>query len=412
MFVCVWYSKTSGYYSSKRVFTLLWLCLVCFLAACVRCTEEPLAIFPYIDTIFTLLSNLSLPQDFYHTLGLSRDADEAAIKKAYRDLSKKWHPDKHKGDKEAEAKFKDINEAYEVLGNKQRRAQYDQFGSTGGPGGQGFDFSGFQSGEFSGLGDIFESFFGGGGGFSQRRQADQRGGDMQVRIQVDFMESVSGTKKTMKLDRLIACDACGGSGAEKDAKTVTCRECGGTGQITRTAQSFFGTIQQSVLCSSCQGAGTVPDKKCTSCQGEGRRKASKEVTVEIPAGIHDGQTIRVSGQGEAGRQGAPAGDLYVIIQVKADPRFHRQGDDIQSEATISVPDAILGTTITVETVQGETTLKVPEGTQSGQVLRLKGKGMPILNSSRHGDHYVTVAVSIPKKLSRAEKKLIEEWKNL
>lgn len=360
-----------------------------------------------------------MSKDFYNILGVSRDASPDEIKKAYRKLSKELHPDKHKGDKGVEEKFQEVNEAYEVLSDEKKRRMYDQFGSTGGPGGGagggfgGFDFSGFQqgSGDFSGFSDIFETFFGGqaGGG---RRQRNNRGSDIEVEMAVDFDAVVHGREQEVTLGKQVSCEDCEGKGAEKGSDMKNCEECGGTGQVVRTAQSFFGTVQQAMVCSKCNGSGKVPEKSCPTCSGEGRYRKESQVTISIPAGIHDGQTLRIRGEGEAGRQGNEAGDLFVHIRVKSDPRFLRDGDDIRSDATVSVLDAILGTEISVETVHGPVTLKVPAGSQPGQVFRLKGKGLTVLGSSRHGDHYVTVQVDIPKKLSKKEKKLLEEWKDI
>lgn len=359
----------------------------------------------------------AMPRDFYDILGLKRGASADEIKQAYRKLSKEWHPDKHKGDKKAEDKFKEINEAYESLSDPKKKQMYDQFGTTGnGAGGGaggfgGFDFSGFSgNGQRVDFSDLFEGFFGGGGRRSQPRE--ERGDDREVAVTITFMESVTGVEQKFRVRKLTGCDTCKSSGAEPGAKTVTCGECGGTGQIVRQSQSFFGTIQQAVVCPKCRGSGKVPEKPCKKCSGEGRITDDATITLTIPAGIADGQSLRVRGEGDAGRQGATAGDLYVRIAVTPDKRFVREGDDIRTESVISVPDAILGTEISVETVHGVTTLKIPAGTQSGQVFRIKHKGMPVLNTSRFGDHYVTVTVEIPAKLSREERKLVEEWKNL
>lgn len=364
--------------------------------------------------VFAILSDIA--KDYYQILGIEKSASSEDIKKAYRDMSKKWHPDKHKGDKDAETKFKEINEAYEVIGNPKKKQSYDQFGSAGGPGGAGgFDFSGFNGGDFGDLGSIFETFFGGGGaarGGGGRRQQQQRGSDLQTELSIDFAESVSGVQKKVSMRRLRACDNCQGKGAEPGTELKDCSTCNGTGQVTRTAQSFFGTVQQSFLCQTCNGRGKIPEKPCTKCRGEGRIGDSSDLTVDIPAGIADGQTLRISGQGEAGPQGAPAGDLYVRIRVKQDKRFERENDDIHASLTLSVVDAILGTQVAIETVQGKIELKIPEGTQPGQVFRIKGKGMPVLNTGRFGDHFVHVDIEIPKKLSRKERKLVEEWKEL
>ena len=350
-----------------------------------------------------------MSKDYYATLGIDKSASEAEIKKKYRSLSKEWHPDKHKGDKKAEEKFKEINEAYEVIGNPKRRQQYDTFGSagpSGGGGAGGFDFSGFQQGDMGDLGDIFSSFFGGGGG-GRGRTPDHRGSDLQIRIAIAFADVVQGIQKTMTLEKLVACSDCSGTGAQ-GGSVVTCSECNGTGQVTRTAQSFFGVVQQSVQCAQCQGAGKTPEHPCKSCNGEGNKREKTQITIDVPAGIDDGQTLRLSGLGNAGSHGSGAGDLFVVVQVVPDKRFVRDGNDIRSDVTVSVADAALGTEVSVDTVHGDVTLKIPAGTQPGQVMRLKSKGVPQLNSSRLGDHFVTVKIEIPKKLSRSEKKLYEE----
>lgn len=364
-----------------------------------------------------------MPRDYYDILGLKRAASADEIKQAYRKLSKEWHPDKHKGDKKAEDKFKEINEAYEALNDPKKKQMYDQFGTTGpgsgtgsgaggfGAGFQGFDFSGFTGGgqrvEFS---DLFEGFFGGGG--KRGRPREERGDDREISVTISFAESVSGVQQSLRIRKLGACKTCSGSGAEPGAKVITCEECGGTGQIVRQSQSFFGMIQQAVLCPKCRGSGKVPEKPCRTCSGEGRVAEDATVTIDIPAGIADGQSLRIRGSGDAARQSGTSGDLYVRIHVEPDQRFVREGDDIRSSVSISVPDAILGTDIPVETVNGAVQLKIPAGTQSGQVFRIKQKGMPVLNTSRFGDHYVTVTVEIPAKLSREERRLLEEWKGL
>ena len=355
-----------------------------------------------------------MAKDFYEVLGVERSATQDEIKRKYRKLSKELHPDKHKGDKEIEQRYKEINEAYETLNDTKKRQAYDQFGSTG-QSGNGFGgFGGFNNanqGDFSGFSDIFESFFGGRGG-GRGNPRDQRGNDIEVELTIEFKDVVHGAKHTISIRKNHKCSECEGSGAKKGEKLITCSTCNGTGQVTHSAQSFFGTIQQNVICSACNGGGKVPETPCHACSGEGRKEGKVQVTIDVPAGIHDGQTLRVQGEGEAGRQGASAGNLFAHIRVKPDSNFMRDEDDIRSSTTISVIDAILGTEVPVETVHGKVTLKIPEGTQPGQIFRLRGKGLPVLSSSRHGEHYVVVDIEIPKKLSRKEQKLMEEWRNL
>ena len=349
--------------------------------------------------------------DPYAVLGVSRDVGTEDIKKAYRRLSKEFHPDRHKGDKAAEEKFKEINEAYEILSNPQKKRMFDQFGSTGGPGGGfgqgGFDFSSFGGGGAD-FADIFESFFGGQG----RSRQPQRGEDMEAEIAVDFAETVTGAKRTLSVRRETSCQACAGSGAEPGTEMKTCEGCGGTGQVTRVAQSFFGSIQQRMVCPQCRGAGRAPEKPCKTCRGEGRHEAKDEVVIEIPPGIDDGQTLRVAGGGNAGVHGKPAGDLFLTVRVRPDDRFARDGDDVRVRLTIGVLDAILGATVPVPTPHGEVSLTIPEGTQPGQVFRVRGKGMPVLGSSKIGDEYVEVEVEVPRKLSRDERRLLEEWRQM
>lgn len=353
-----------------------------------------------------------MTKDLYAVLGLSKNASVADVKAAYRKLSKEWHPDKHKGDKKAEERFKEINQAYEVLGDETKKKQYDQFGTTGGPGGGfgggqgfgGFDFSGQGFGD---LGDIFESFFGGRGG---RRQTD-RGDDRQAAIRVTLEDVLHGMEREITIDGLVRCATCDGKGAAAGTDLETCDTCNGTGQVTRVAQSFFGAVQQRSVCTRCGGSGKIPKTPCKTCDGEGRVKQKRTLTIRIPAGIEDGQALRVENEGDAGRRGGKSGDLILHVRVEPDPRFERDGADIHGRLTVDALDAILGATMTVPTVHGETTISIDAGTQPGQVLRIKGKGVPTLQHHRAGDHYVHVEIAIPKKLSRQERKILEEWKN-
>ncbi len=356
-----------------------------------------------------------MAKDYYDILGLQRGASADDIKKTYRRLSKQLHPDKHKGDASAERRFKEVNEAYEVLSNPQKKQAYDQFGEAGVNGGaggggfrgfEGFDFSGAGQGGFGDLGDLFEGFFGG----NRNRAAQQEGRDIETELTIDFMETVTGVRKDVHIRTLAACDLCKGSGAAPGSGVKTCTECGGTGQVTRVAQSIFGAVQQRTMCGTCRGSGKVPEKKCSRCDGEGRMSQTKNVTADIPAGISNGQSLKLRGQGEAGRRGTGGGDLYIRINVRPDPRFVRDGDAILATVELPAVDAILGTTISVPTVHGNVSLKIPEGTQPDQTFRIKGKGMPILNTSRSGDHYVTVKVKVPTRLGKQERKILEQWK--
>ncbi len=344
--------------------------------------------------------------DYYEILGVSKGASEGEIKKAYRNLSKEWHPDKHKGEKAAEEKYKQINRAYEALSDPKKRKMYDQFGSEDGPqfGGGGNPFGGgFNASGFEGFGDMFETFFGGARGRTQARETGGR--DMEVEVSIPLEDAFRGTSKVIRLRTLVECSTCKGTGDAPGSKKINCSMCGGTGQVVRRVQSIFGALEQSTICDRCHGSGKVPETPCKECKGEGRIQGSEEITVEVPAGIQTGQTLRVRGRGEAGRQGKNAGDLFVHIHVQADPRFERSGDDLKKEVTIPVTDAVLGSEVSIDTFEGSLTVKIPAGTQPEQILRIKGKGMPVLNSSKKGDLYVTVKVAIPQKVDREERKL-------
>ncbi len=347
-----------------------------------------------------------MSKDYYAILGVQKGSSDADIKQAYRKLSRELHPDKHKGDKSKEAKFKEVNEAYEVLSDPKKKAAYDQFGSADAQGFGGFQggFGGFDPSQFQGMGDmgdLFDSFFGGGG--KRRREADQSGRTIEVEMSIPFSESVTGSEHVVSIKANVVCADCGGSGSSEGAKMVTCAQCGGTGAIQKTARTIFGVMNQSTVCDACHGSGKVPEKPCKKCRGEGRFQDKKTVTIRIPAGIDDGQSLRLKGEGDAGRSGSKSGDLLVHIRVVPDARFTREGDDIRSTLSIKVIDAILGSDVDIDTVHGKSTISIPAGTQPGQVLRLKGKGMPLINSSRHGDHYVTIDVVIPTKLTKDEK---------
>lgn len=354
-------------------------------------------------------------RDYYEVLGVSKGASEDEIKKAFRKLAIKHHPDKEGGD---EAKFKEVNEAYEVLKDKQKRQRYDQFGhaGVGGASGggfsgvnpfEGFDFGGAQGMQFDfggGLGDIFGQFFGGAAGASRE---PRRGRDVETSINLSFEEAVFGVEKTISLTLEDECGHCNGSGAEPGHKLETCPDCQGSGQQTKVMNSIFGQIQQSVTCQKCHGKGKIPEENCTKCRGKGTVRQSREIKIKIPAGIDDGATIRLRDHGEA-VQGGAKGDLYVHIRVKAHKKFTREGDIILSYEHVSMVDAALGTEIDVDTVDGKIRMKVPAGTQSGTDFKLTGHGVPNLHRDSRGPHIVGVIVDTPTKLSRKQKKLLEE----
>jgi molecular chaperone DnaJ len=359
-----------------------------------------------------------MPTDYYQTLGVKKDAATADIKKAYRKLAHKHHPDKG-GTKEDEAKFKEVQSAYEVLSDPGKRQAYDQFGAAGvgggpggarpggpgGPGGaagfEGFDFSGA-----GGFGDIFEQFFTGGAGTRTRQPS--RGADIQATVTLDFEEAVKGAARQMKVTRRALCATCKGNGAEPGSKIVTCDTCGGSGQVQTTRQTILGTMAQVTPCPVCHGEGKKPEQPCHTCGGEGRVQKRETITVDIPAGIDDGQTIRVTGEGESGQRGAEPGHLYVTVRVKPSQVFRRDGANVSVTVPITYPQAVLGDTIEIPTLSGKESMKVPAGTPSGKTFGLRGKGLPKIESAGHGDLYVTVDVHVPKKLTAEEKRLVEE----
>lgn len=377
-----------------------------------------------------------MAKDFYQTLGVSKSADESELKRAYRKLALEHHPDKHKGNKEAETKFKEINEAYQTLSDKQKRAYYDQFGSVpgasngagpgaGGFGGQGgfggfgnggfeVNFNGGNGAGFGDFGDIFETFFGGansGSTSSRRKRAGPyRGNDMETTLKLRFDEAVFGTEKDLVINKLEKCERCSGAGAEPESKIITCKTCNGSGEIRGMRQTIFGQVATQRPCDACEGRGKIPEKTCTKCQGTGRHKKTDTIKVKIPPGVDTGSTLKVTGKGEAGPLGGESGDLYVNLMVEKSKEFLRDGYDIYTEKEISVPQAVLGAEIPVNTLYGNITLKIPAGTQSGKVFRLKEYGVQKLQKNDRGDHMVKITVVIPAKLSRKEKELYEQLK--
>lgn len=357
--------------------------------------------------------------DYYKTLGVEKNATEADIKKAYRKFAHQYHPDSKGGGDEK--KFKEVTEAYEVLSDKQKRQQYDQFGhaAKGAPGGGGggnwggfggFNVNDFQNVKFDfgdNLGEVFDTFFGGGGRRSRAQTGPQRGDDLEVVIQVGFEEAIFGATRDMELSRLETCETCDGNGAEPGTEITQCETCDGTGQQVRLQRTPFGQIQTAGACSNCQGSGRVAKKKCRTCKGEGRTLKTSMLSVKIPAGINDKSTLRLRGKGEAGVQGGEAGDLFVHVAVAPSRQFERHGEDIATTQSIHLLQAVLGDEIPVKTVHGDVTFKIPAGTPSGKVFKLKGKGVPRVNSDHRGDHLITIIVNVPEKLSKNERELYE-----
>ncbi|NFA60523.1 molecular chaperone DnaJ [Clostridium sporogenes] len=349
-------------------------------------------------------------KDYYALLGLEKGANEEDIKKAFRKLAIKYHPDKNKGNKEAEEKFKEINEAYQVLSDPQKKAQYDQFGTTDFNGAGGFDSSGFGGFDFSdmgGFGDIFDSFFG--GGFSsggRRKNGPQRGADIETTINLTFEEAVFGAEKEISVNKHENCDNCNGTGAKPGTSPKTCDKCGGTGRIRIQKNTILGSMVTETSCDKCGGSGKVIENPCNKCHGKGKIRKNKNIKVKIPAGVDTGNVIPLRGQGEPGNNGGPTGDLYINIRVASHPIFKRKGFDVYIEKHISFAQAALGVEIKVPTVDGEVKYEVPAGTQPGTVFRLKGKGVPRINSTARGNQYVTIIVDIPKKLNSKQKEAL------
>jgi molecular chaperone DnaJ len=353
-----------------------------------------------------------MSKDYYEILGVSRDASSAEIKKAYRQLAHKYHPDKKGGSAE---KFKEINEAYQTLSNKEKRSQYDQFGESFSNGGNGGGFSGFQGfnngGGFEfnfgegGLGDIFGDFF---SGFREKGFGGERGSDIGIDLEILFKEMAEGTEKEIEIYKGVICDKCQGTGAEPGSNFKKCDKCGGTGRIQTEKRTILGSFSQTSVCDKCGGKGEIPEKVCSKCSGEGKIKEKVKIRVTVPAGIEDGQTISLEGQGEPGGKGGQPGDLYLTVHVKADPQFKRKGDDIWYNAEIPFSLAVLGGKIEIMTLSGKVKMKVPAGTQNGKVFRIKGEGIKRLRGYGRGDEIVKIKVRVPKKLSRKQKKLLKE----
>ncbi|MBP8855237.1 MAG: molecular chaperone DnaJ, partial [Oscillospiraceae bacterium] len=349
-------------------------------------------------------------RDYYEVLGISKSATDDEIKSAYRKTAKKYHPDLHPDDKASEDKFKEASEAYEVLSDKEKKSRYDQFGHAGVDPSYGAGAGGFGGGFGGGgvdLGDLFGDLFGGGfggfGGSSRSRQnpnAARRGADIRVSLVLSFMEAVHGCKKTVSVNRQDACSECGGSGAAKGTSPESCPDCHGSGFVTVQQRTPFGVMQSSRPCSRCGGKGKIIKSPCTKCHGTGNVGTAKRVEVTVPAGIDDDQSMRLTGLGDAGANGGPSGDLIVIVTVRPDAMFERDRFDVHVNVPITYSQAVLGADVVVPTIDGKVEYNVPEGTQSGTVFRLRGKGIQYVNGRGRGDQYVRVDVEIPKKLTR------------
>lgn len=352
-------------------------------------------------------------RDYYDILGVSRDASDAEISKAYRKLAKKYHPDLNH-EPGAEEKYKEVNEAYEVLHDQQKRQQYDQFGQAGmngqGFGGQGFGDQGFGGAGFDDFGDIFNSFFG--GGASRQRvdpTAPQRGQDLDYTMTIDFMDAIKGKTTDITYTRSTTCETCGGNGAEKGTHPITCDKCGGSGMMTITQRSVLGMIQRQTTCDKCSGRGFIIQHPCKSCHGAGTVDKKQTLQVKVPAGIDDGQQIRLAGQGEAGKNGGPYGDLYIVFRVRPSKDFTRRGQTVYTTVPISFAQATLGDEINIKTVYGDAKLKIPAGTQPNQKFTLKQKGVPSLRGGEPGDQITTVEIVIPKNINEAQRKALLEF---
>ena len=351
-------------------------------------------------------------RDYYEVLGVQKGASDDEIKKAYRKLAKQYHPDLNKDNPEAEEKFKEAAEAYEVLSDSEKRSRYDQFGHAGvdpnagfGGGGYGGGFGGFD------MGDIFESFFGGGfgGGGRSRRNGPVRGGDIQQAVELTFEEAAFGCKRKVNIIRAENCEECGGSGAKKGTSPAKCIKCNGSGQVRSVQNTPFGQFASTTTCNACGGRGTTIADPCPKCSGSGHVRKPRELEVSIPAGIDHGQTVSVRGQGEAGLRGGPAGDLLITVYVKKNNMFTRDGNNVLVDVPITFIQATLGCEIEIPTIDGKVTHRIPEGTQHGTKFRFKEKGIPSIRTGQRGDQYVRIIVEVPKNLSSKQREILEEF---
>ncbi|MGN6492295.1 MAG: molecular chaperone DnaJ [Agriterribacter sp.] len=356
-----------------------------------------------------------MKRDYYEILGVSKGASADEIKKAYRKVAMQYHPDRNPGDKAAEDKFKEAAEAYEVLSDDTKKAQYDRFGHAG----VGNNRGGFGGGSmnmddiFSQFGDvfgddIFGSFFGGSRGRSGGRTRGVRGSNLRVKIKLNYEEIANGASKTIKVKKYVHCSTCNGSGAKDKGGVQTCSTCGGSGQVRKVQNTFLGQMQTVTTCSTCNGEGTTITNKCTTCKGEGRVYGEETLNIEIPAGVQEGMQLSMSGKGNAGERGGPAGDLIILIEEEAHADLQREGLNVVFDLHISFTDAVFGTQVEVPTIDGKAKIKIPAGTQSGKIFRLKGKGFPAVNSYERGDQMIHVNVWTPQNVSSEEKAMLEK----
>jgi molecular chaperone DnaJ len=354
-------------------------------------------------------------RDYYEVLGVQKGASDAEIKKAYRKQAKRYHPDVNSGDKVAEAKFKEANEAYEILSDSQKRAQYDQFGHAGiDPNGFGGFGGGFSDVDFGGIGDIFETFFGGGGfgRSSKSKNGPQKGADLKYAVEITFKEAAFGVEKEVSVNRMENCPTCKGSGSMPGTSPSTCKHCNGSGQIQYKQSTPFGQFVNVKACDVCRGEGKIITSPCSTCNGKGKVRNSAKIKFNIPAGIDDSQTISLRGEGEPGTKGGPAGDLYITVRVKPHTLFQRQGNDVICEIPITFVQAALGSELEVPTLDGKVKYSIPEGTQTGSIFRLKAKGIPFLRGNGRGDQYVKVTVEVPKKLNEKQKTILKGFADI
>ncbi|MGD9676800.1 MAG: molecular chaperone DnaJ [Vulcanibacillus sp.] len=348
-------------------------------------------------------------RDYYEVLGVSKSASQEELKKAYRSLARQYHPDVNK-EPDAETKFKEIKEAYDVLGDQGARSKYDQYGHQDPQ--AGFGGGGFNGQDFGDFGDIFDMFFGGGGRKSRNPNAPKKGSDLQYNMTIEFKEAVFGKETEITIPREEECSTCHGTGAKTGTKAETCPSCNGSGQEEIIQNTPFGRVVNRKVCSTCQGRGKIIKEKCTTCNGTGRERNRRKINIKIPAGIDEGAQLKVSGEGEAGINGGPAGDLFIVLRIKPHEFFEREGNNIFYEMKISFVQATLGEEIEVPTLDGSVKLKIPEGTQSATSFRLKGKGVPNLRHNGRGDQYVKVIVVTPTKLNEEQKELLQQFANI